>query len=518
MDINTTLALNGSHDCSFTFIDKKNKLRIYEYERFTKKRYCAFTKTQDHVLYGSNDIDRELFINFLKNKLINPDIKTILYHDLFDIDFKFLKEHFPNCEFIYCNHHESHAYGALHNSGFNKCLIFSVDGGGHDNGQISMTNVFLYNNNELSLLEKSHLDFGSPYRFSSFFIKDIPSPGDGDLSESGKFMGLAAYGNIRTDWINAFVSFYSHHQLHVLAHELQIPFERKSLEGQIAYDFAATSQHVFEQLLFNFINLYIEKYKTDVVITGGCGLNVLFNQKLYKYLKDKNLKIYVPPNPSDCGLSHGMWVSKFKDTTKDEICFSGFEILDENDIDLYDKTHKSEKLDLKNLVEYLKQGKIIGIIDSTSEVGPRALGNRSIICNPAFKNMKDVLNSKVKFREWFRPFAPVCRLEDKDTYFIDAPECTYMSYAPLVKEHYREKLPSITHIDGSSRLQTVKKDCLFYNILNEMEKQNEIPVILNTSFNIKGKPILTSLKDAFYVLDNTELDLLIYKDKIYSKL
>jgi carbamoyltransferase len=511
-----TFAVNGSHDCSFTFIDKSNNLRIYEYERFTKKRYSAFTKTQDHVLYGSDDYNRNEFISLLKDRLMNHDIENILYHDLFDVDFEYLSSHFPRAKFTYCNHHESHAYSALHNSGFEESLIFSIDGGGHDYGQISMTNVYIFKNSKLIHIDKPDLDFGTPYRLAAHYIKDIPSPGPGDLSESGKFMGLAAYGRIREEWKNSFRAFYKHNNVNLLAAELNICSSGKCLEGQTAYDYAATSQFIFEELLFKFTKNYVEKYNTNVILTGGCALNVLFNQKMYEYLSEKNLRIYVPSNPNDCGLSYGMWISKFNDFEKKEICFSGIEILDEMDIKMYEDSHNSEELTFSKVVDYLKDGKIIGIINSNSEVGPRALGNRSIICDPSFENMKDVLNRKVKFREWFRPFAPVCRLEDKDIYFDNAPECKYMSFAPKVKESYRSIFPSITHVDGTSRLQTVTEG-IFYSILNAMKDKNHLPIILNTSFNIKGRPILTSLKDAFHVLDNTEMDLLIFKNKIYSK-
>ena len=133
--------------------------------------------------------------------------------------------------------------------------------------------------------------------------------------------------------------------------------------------------------------------------------------------------------------------------------------------------------------------------------------------------MKDILNSKVKFREWYRPFAPVCILEDSNTYFDDVFESDFMSYAPKVKEEYRDVLPSITHIDGTARLQTVSKDGhkLFYNILKELKERNEIPVILNTSFNIKGAPILTTIEDALYVLDNTEMDYVYVEGFIFKK-
>jgi carbamoyltransferase len=512
-----TIALNGSHDCSFTFVDADGNLRIYEYERFTRKRYCAFSKAFDHVLYGSNDQDRDRFIKFLKTRLKDTDIRHILYHDLFPQDFDYLRSQFPNVEFVYCNHHESHAYSSVHGSGMDRCLILSIDGGGHDNGQLTMTNLFMYENGQLRLLDKPGIDFGTPYRFSSFYISEIPSPGDGDLSESGKFMGLSAYGRVRQEWVAPFRSFYGHINLHRLSHDLGLPHQRKSLQGQAAWDLAATSQKVFEDLLFEYITPFIETHRADVIVTGGCGLNVLFNQKLYSYLKDRGMRIYVPPNPNDCGLSYGMWISRFRDEGKGEMVFSGMEVLDPGNLPRLGIGRRSEILDLNSVLSGLREGMIYGVVDGNSEVGPRALGHRSIICNPAIGDMKDILNMKVKFREWFRPFAPVCLAEDKDKYFIDASDSPYMSYAPEVRHEYRALLPAITHVDGSSRLQTVQGHGLFGDILRAMKENGMVPVLLNTSFNIKGRPILTTIEDAFQVLDETQLDALIYEGRVYYK-
>ena len=133
--------------------------------------------------------------------------------------------------------------------------------------------------------------------------------------------------------------------------------------------------------------------------------------------------------------------------------------------------------------------------------------------------MKDILNSKVKFREWYRPFAPVARLENASEYFNNVFESKYMSFAPTVKKEYEEELNAITHIDKTSRLQTITREQheLFYDILLELENQNHVSVILNTSFNILGNPILTKIKDALYVLDNTELDYVIVDGYLFGE-
>ena len=154
-----------------------------------------------------------------------------------------------------------------------------------------------------------------------------------------------------------------------------------------------------------------------------------------------------------------------------------------------------------------------------SEVGPRALGNRSIVCDPNIADMKDILNSKVKFREWYRPFAPFCKKEDAHKYF-DSPNfenLEYMSYAPKVKV---DTLPSITHVDGTARLQTVTEESHkhFYDLLTEFGKISDTNVLLNTSFNIRGYPILSWISDALYALENTEMDYVVIEDYLFESL
>tara|TARA_R100001443_G_scaffold81326_1_gene88191 strand:- start:251 stop:1246 length:996 start_codon:yes stop_codon:yes gene_type:complete len=331
-------------------------------------------------------------------------------------------------------------------------------------------------------------------------------------------MGLCAYGNIRTEWIEAMVNYYDSkaQSLTTLGKAIGLNLTYNSLKGQQSYDLAATSQFVFENFVLEILKPYIDSYD-NFILVGGCALNVLFNQKLKEILNKKNKNLYVPPNPNDCGLSLGQYLMHNQKTDVD--VYSGFDILDREKFENYKEKYNTRKIDTQEIVDILKEGKIIGLVEGCSEIGPRALGNRSIICDPSFPNMKDTLNAKVKFREWFRPFAPVCRLEDKDKYFNKAYESEFMSYAPDVKEDYNVELKTITHEDGTARLQTVtkKQHSTFYNILSELDKSNEIPVILNTSFNIKGRPILTTIEDAIYVLENTELDYLIVENYLFTK-
>jgi predicted NodU family carbamoyl transferase len=381
-------------------------------------------------------------------------------------------------------------------------------------------------------------------------------------SNAGKLMGLVAYGNVRKEWIdvikqnymmtpadaqNPMVSimvgqqmistllsnreenedvisaFLSDNQNSLDDITTLLKSTINCLSGKHSYDLAATNQHVFEELCWKLIKPYLDKYDFDVVFSGGCALNVIFNQKVAEHLNKTNRKLFVSPNPGDDGLSYGHFCSIDKTMNDKFSVYCGFDILDREKIpEYYDKYSKIDKvvdMNVSKIVDLIKEGKIGATMIGYSEVGPRALGNRSIICDPSIPEMKDTLNAKVKFREWFRPFGPVCREEDKDIYFDNAFASPYMSFAPLVKEEYRQKLPAITHVDGTARLQTVTRDQheLFYDILTELDNRGHDAVILNTSFNIKGNPILTTVEDAFYVLENTELDFLILEDYLFLK-
>jgi carbamoyltransferase len=210
----------------------------------------------------------------------------------------------------------------------------------------------------------------------------------------------------------------------------------------------------------------------------------------------------------------------YKQPTKQvDITYKGLPLVDRNKLQNYIDEYSATKLNKKEIAELIKDGKIIGLVYGDSEVGPRALGNRSIVCDPNIADMKDILNSKVKFREWYRPFAPFCKKEEAHKYFEtrNFDNLEYMSYAPRVKV---DTLPSITHVDGTARLQVVTEESHshFYELLTEFGKISETNVLLNTSFNIRGYPILSSIEDALYALNNTEMDYVVIEDYLFGKL
>ena len=433
--------------------------------------------------------------------------------------------------YIYPQHHESHAAGAFYQSPYKDALIFSFDGGG-DDGKF---NIYLANRKKGPVLLKQiinpalgndhiYYDIGFPYAtFGDFFedIRQLPLT-DGALIYPGKIMGLCAYGDVKEEWVDLFMEYFKKNAASgeyeeeinkIIGDKIGVKFDRiNRLSGQIAYDIAATAQKAFEECFLEQTIPYMEKYPDlPIILTGGCALNIILNTRIKK---EFNKEVFVGPNPNDCGLGVGLLLHHLKPEKPIDITYKGIPILDLDTFPEYLSTHNIETIDIKKTIKELKDGKIIGILKGQSEHGPRALGNRSIICDPSIKNMKDTLNNKVKNREWYRPFAPVVRLEDVSKYFEWEGESRWMNFCPPVKEEWKKKLPAITHVDGTARIQTITKEqnSHLYDLLTELDKQTGVGVLLNTSFNVAGKPILSTVKDAFHILDTTSLDSLILEN------
>lgn len=549
------LTINAGHDSSVTFLDRNDQVRIYEFERFCKRRYAGIWE----VSHPSSEEYRNKVTNEVREffQLIKSELKqypqTIGFSEVKGLTFDLLQEIFPNCNYYEMGHHMSHCAGAYYQSGFKRALAISIDGGGMD---YNSDGLMYYRSHSVYTFEGStydviaHTNDGNGdvwnpgiYGQMAYYISEIKNQVNLEgrtemnaLAYAGKIMGLAAYGKVRDEWVEPLRRFYKHHpsvfwanygeETYWIDKELYegigIELTENCLSGQDSYDLAATNQYVFEEICFSLIKKYVEEYNMDLIFSGGSALNVLFNQKLAEYLDEKNLKLYIPPYPGDDGISFGHYIN-FHSFSHDPSPYCGMDILDREKIDFYheyySKKGKVFEYTVSDIVDLIKDGKIGGIIQGYSEVGPRALGNRSIICDPSISDMKDILNAKVKFREWFRPFAPVCREEDRNVYFKNAYPSEYMSFAPEVKEEYRKVLPAITHADGTARLQTVNSSQhkLFYDILTELRKRNHISVIMNTSFNIRGNPILTTYEDAFYVLENTEMDFIVTEKYLFIK-
>ena len=516
------VSIFAGHDANITFYNgESNSYHLIEIERLVKKRYFRLhednsAEYQKDILEQCRDIaEREWGIsNDYDTVLISSDgYLNVDPREIFNTE---------NVSTV-AHHHVTHAHAAYHLSPFKEALIVSYDGGG-DDGHF---NVYSADGNGIKLLDNITSDFGGGYLLCGSLVREVAEKSRHQLALSGKLMGLCGYGKVIEKHVPAFQEFFFDRDYKKLAFLTKLPLkniedpwknplENWVFEGQEGYDIAATAQEAFERAFFSVLDRY--DINVPLILTGGCALNVLVNEKV------KNLyrrELFVPPNPHDGSLSLGHMFVYRKPYEKIDITYKGLPLLDRNELDDYIQKYDAKKVTKKDIASLIKDGKIIGLVYGDSEVGPRALGNRSIVCDPNIKDMKDILNGKVKFREWYRPFAPFCKEEDVHKYF-DSPNfknLEFMSYAPRVKDEYIEKLPSITHIDNTARLQTVTENSHshFYELLTEFGKLSETNVLLNTSFNIRGYPILSTIKDALYALENTEMDYVVVDDYLFKK-
>ena len=282
-------------------------------------------------------------------------------------------------------------------------------------------------------------------------------------------------------------------------------------------DLAASIQKRYEEILFDVIkSISLINDNRNLCLGGGCAYNGTANGKIVRNSHFNNL--WIPPAPSDAGSAigaclHYLVKNKRLDNRISKTPFLG-PIYLHNDIMTAIKGKRyikfsNEDTMLRNIAKKIKEGKVIGWYQGHCEFGSRALGNRSILADPTIPGMKDRINKVIKKREGFRPFAPMVTKDKQHIYFDITDDVPYMNQVVQVKPEFKEKLPAVTHIDGSARIQTVYRNTLIYKLLIEFEKISGYPILLNTSFNIKDKTMVLTPKDAVDTFFDTEMDLLI---------
>ena len=518
------ISVYGGHDANITFFNAKtNQYHIIEIERLLKKRYANLCIGDPERRYGeylplTNDEIIEILqeCQDIATKFwgIENDYECVLISSQWHKHRpKSLIENFFKSDkyLTLTNHHFTHAYSAFYQSPYQEALILSYDGG----GEKEYFNFYMGSSDGICLLNKIPVSLGESYWQCASLIKEIVQRSRNRRTYSGKLMGLAGYGEVREKMLINLYKFFREKEGVYADNIGELGINNQDhgsghyvYEGKIGQNLAASIQRTMENILFE----ELDKYDTQIplVVTGGCALNVIINEKI----KDRyQREVYVPPNPNDSGLSLGHMFCYQKPKERVDVAYNGLPLLDQDEL----KNYNTKKVTKKDIARLLKDGKIIGLIYGDSEVGPRALGNRSIVCDPTIFEMKDILNSKVKHREWYRPFAPFCKKEDAHKYFEsrDFENMEYMSFAVKVKV---DNLPSITHVDGTARLQTVTQESHshFYELLTEFGKISDTNVLLNTSFNSRGKPILSTISDALEILKETELDYVVVNDCLFS--
>lgn len=430
---------------------------------------------------------------------------------------------------FYSKHHDSHLYYSLFSSPFKNGISISIDGVGESD---TATYSFLTENNikTNSFSEYPH-SVGLFYSAMTAFLGFRPNEGE------YKVMGLSAYGSPKKyieplrelikfengkiicdmncfNWDRSFKTMFNENLPKKLNLLPRIP------DSPITSDYenlASSVQLRYEEILFDIINYYSNE-ETNLMLGGGCAYNGLANGKIYKQTKIKHL--WIPPSPSDAGSSIGSCINYIVNIKKTKPHIPTTPFLGPSfriKKDLYGLvggiTVDNESL-YRIIAKEIKKGKVIGWFRNEIEFGARALGNRSILADPTNPTMKDRINKMVKRREGFRPFAPMVTKERQSEFFDVIDDVPYMNQVVRVKGEYRDILKSVTHIDGTARIQTVYKDNDIFNLLREFEKITSYPILLNTSFNVKDKTMVLTPKDAIDTFKNTDIDILVLQNTI----
>lgn len=292
---------------------------------------------------------------------------------------------------------------------------------------------------------------------------------------------------------------------------------------------ARAMQRVSEKIIWHMLDDLYEKTKAEnLVLAGGFFMNSVVNGKITKNTKFQN--VYISHSPDDLGNSIGaaLYVnhcilgqarSKHESVSNlgPKFCSKQIEEVISRRKVMAKKLSNPEK----TIAEILAKGEVVALLQGKMEFGDRALGFRSILGDPRSPAMKDKINGMIKYRESYRPFAPATLFECAH-HFFDVEKgysCNYMEKVVQIKKKYQEKIPAVTHFDGSGRLQTVRKadNPYFHNIIQQFEKLAGIPVVLNTSFNINGEPIVLSPDDALNTFFNSGLEFLVMEDWLVTK-
>jgi len=431
------------------------------------------------------------------------------------------------------NHHLAHCCNVFYSSGFESAAVLVVDGRGSNKETQSL---FLATPNGIDLIESTAtIGIGLLYAAVTQAIGFA-------LLQEGKTMGLAPYGAAVKEQVFTFPHAYNgistdyssvciedSYDLST-AHRPLVSFEDKA---RAAYEV----QKETESALLHLAQYTFEKTgASHLCFSGGVALNSVANHRILRSGIFKG--IYINPDASDAGIPlgaalHGYHTLLKRKKTYSEISaylgprYQPGRISDaigtyrDNRVD--QKPHQRFRIvdqDILSLVgELLAANKIIGCFQGRSDRGPRALGNRSILMSPLQAENKDVLNSEVKHREAFRPFAPVILEEFAQEYFdIDRPS-PYMLLVPPVREEKRKVIPAVTHIDGTGRLQTVSdaSNPHLYAIVEQFYQRTGVPVLLNTSFNMSREPIVETPEDALRCFMGTKIDALLIGDRLLVK-
>ena len=538
------------------------KLSEIDYIVFYEKPFLKFERLlETYVAFaprGFKSFSMAMPI-WLREKLFQ---KKMLYDQLkqHDTNFKDINK------ILFSEHHFSHAASAFYPSPFDEAIVLTLDGV----GEWATTTVGVGKGSELDIIKEIHFPHSIGLLYSAFTYYTGFKVNSGEY----KVMGLAPYGEpkfknlileklldlkedgtfrLNMEYFNYATGFTMTNKKFSDLFGQPVRKPDVDLLTQFHMDIAASIQAVIEEIVIRLTRSLVKEYKiNNLCMAGGVALNCVANGKLLKNNIVKN--IWIQPAAGDAGGSLGaalaIWHKELKNERKiifpDSMkgSYLGPEYSEDDIISRLKKigavfeTLTKEKI-TEITADALSKGKAIGWFQGRMEFGPRALGSRSIIADPRSESMQKNLNLKVKYRESFRPFAPSVLREDVDKYFNFNNDSPYMLLVEDINKEIRKEMtedekrlfgidklnvirsniPAVTHVDYSARIQTVheKTNKKYYDLIKKFKEITGCSVILNTSFNIRGEPIVATPEDAFRCFMGTELDILVCGNNFLKK-
>jgi carbamoyltransferase len=476
------------------------------------------------------------FIHMRQRKEAMRDVRSLLSNAL-EIDaskMKFREHHLE--------HHIAHIASSYYCSPWERAAGFSYDG----SGDFVSTMMARCEGTEIEILDRVFL----PHSLGSFYTMICEFIGYKKYGDEGKVMGLAPYGkptyceeiskivqrkngSFQLD-MKYFKPLGSNQGMQVLpdgtvrlARHFSDRMEKLFGEPREPYseitqrdmDLAYAMQHCFEEVFFHLLReLHAKVPLPDLAMAGGCALNSVANGKLFKETPFQ--RTWIQPAAGDEGLAIGAALHTYHSVLKQPrrdfkaSAYLGPEFSDSTiEAELKNTKLKYRRLDREMLIDtvadQMVDGNVVGWFQGRMEWGPRALGNRSIVAHPGLPNMKDVLNARIKHREWFRPFAPAILAEAQTQYFEYDHPSPYMLHVYKIRPEKRQQLCAVNHVDDTGRLQSVARDenAAYYDLIKAFERRTGIPVILNTSFN-ENEPIVCTPAEAIDCFQRTKMDVL----------
>lgn len=544
-----TLGINATfHDSAACIIKDGNLLAAAEDERFTHvkhgKRPIPFSAYEipfhsidyclrvagihinevDHFAYSFDlsQLEKDehpVFMDAVKNARLH--LRDGYPHHL---QKSFINADIPEDKWHFVEHHIAHAASAFHASPFKEAAVLTLDGRGE-----KMTTGFYYGrDNELTPISQVSL----PHSLGLLYEKMTTHLGFLHSSDEYKVMALASYGKpVYADVFRNMIKLNGNGTYTIEDDDFEKHFGPRRLRNdpftEFHFNIAHSLQLVLEETALKLVEWLHEKTKSEnLCMAGGVALNCVMNARLRDKGPFKN--IWVQPAAGDAGTALGaaLWIdAKMRNTNERSFemnhAYWGPEYSDE-EIEKFLKWTKTKYRKLNNLAEeasaILAEDKIIGWFQGRMEFGPRALGSRSILASPINPSMQARLN-EVKDREDFRPVAPVVLEEDAHEWFINAKYSPFMLFIYDVQPDKADKIPAVRHVDGTARIQTVngQQHPQYYNLLKEFKKRTGVPVLVNTSFNTLGKPIVCTPRDAIECFWGSPFDALVIGSYLIEK-